>query len=536
MSLQLEALWLLGVGLATRRLLPRLPLFVSAKLLGLGMGAVQLLPSFDYLQYTVRAETNEAFRATYSLPPANLLQLVAPYLYREGYFRAAGEPANAHEFAAYAGAATLVLALFGLARGAASRERRGLVLGLGAALVLGLDLALGKYGLLYGLQLKLPVLGLFRAPARNLLVAHLALAGLAAVGFDALRAARGAAAPLPWRRLWPLGLGVLAATLAALAMALARAGPGAGSAFALQGHGAAWLGAGLLLVAGAAALAALAARGARLALVALVLLAAADLAVYGLRYAWSQPPLPWTALRARPAALPPPVPGTRIHGGFTDFAARTPNGFALRGYHLVNGYAGAARLEHLDYRTLPALRMAGVVWLWRNDLEPPRAEPLEGALPRARLVTRAVVTPRPRAALRGIDPATTALVFDPVQLAGGAPGRARILVDEPGHVVVRTETPGAQLLVLAEKHLPDWRVAVDGRAARLLAVYGDFMGAIVPEGRHEVVFRFDPPALRTGRRVSLASLAGALLLLGAPGLRAGHRARPSRGGAAESIY
>jgi hypothetical protein len=199
-----------------------------------------------------------------------------------------------------------------------------------------------------------------------------------------------------------------------------------------------------------------------------------------------------------------------VHGGATDLPRKTPNVLALWGYRLANAYAGANAVRELDYTSTKPLRIAGVEWIYRTDRPPHEILRLPGPLPRVRLVTQALADPHPAALLPALDVGTTAVVAAPLRLEPGPPGRARLVEDRPGRIAVETDTQTRQLLVLAEKHLEGWQVEVDGSPAELVRVYGDFMGAVVEAGRHEVRFRFDPPTLRQGRAVSVA--AGALAL------------------------
>jgi hypothetical protein len=54
----------------------------EAKFLGVLGGSVQLLPTWDVLAHSVRQEPSLMFRYSYSLHPANLVQLGAPYLFK----------------------------------------------------------------------------------------------------------------------------------------------------------------------------------------------------------------------------------------------------------------------------------------------------------------------------------------------------------------------------------------------------------------------------------------------------------------------
>ena len=71
----------------------------AASLLGVFIAAVQLLPTFDLLQHSVRSNTDDSLATQGSLHPFNLLQLVAPYLLTN---RVVGQ--NTHELGLYLGA------------------------------------------------------------------------------------------------------------------------------------------------------------------------------------------------------------------------------------------------------------------------------------------------------------------------------------------------------------------------------------------------------------------------------------------------
>ena len=66
-----------------------------AKLLGLMGGCLQLLPTLESLNLSVRANPSPAFKALLSLHPANLFLLVSPYFFGDNYIYGDG---NGHEF------------------------------------------------------------------------------------------------------------------------------------------------------------------------------------------------------------------------------------------------------------------------------------------------------------------------------------------------------------------------------------------------------------------------------------------------------
>ena len=92
---------LIGFGNApsSGRIYRALASLAAASLLGVFIAAVQLLPTFDLLQHSVRSNTDDSLATQGSLHPFNLLQLVAPYLLTN---RVVGQ--NTHELGLYLGA------------------------------------------------------------------------------------------------------------------------------------------------------------------------------------------------------------------------------------------------------------------------------------------------------------------------------------------------------------------------------------------------------------------------------------------------
>jgi hypothetical protein len=65
----------------------------------------------------------------------------------------------------------------------------------------------------------------------------------------------------------------------------------------------------------------------------------------------------------------------------------------------------------------------------------------------------------------------------------------------PGHMAAGVFSDGPALLVVSQALFPGWKALVDGHPADLLRINGFQMGLIVPSGRHEVVLRYQNPAL-----------------------------------------
>src|SRR5262249_40033784 len=136
--------------------------------------------------------------------------------------------------------------------------------------------------------------------------------------------------------------------------------------------------------------------------------------------------------------------------------------------------------------------------LWAKVMDP---------MPRAWLVSRAVVTGNPQRDIGSIDVAVTALVASPVDIRIGPSGTVRIVADEPGHVRAATMAATPQLLILSESWHRGWQVRVGGEMRPVVRVFGDFLGCVVDAGRQEVEFTFRPWSFRIGAWISAASVA-----------------------------
>ncbi|MFN2376845.1 MAG: hypothetical protein ABR538_09930 [Candidatus Binatia bacterium] len=494
--------------------------FAAAKAVGTLMGAVQLLPTLDHLLASQRYGAGLEVATYGSLPPLNIVQFLAPYL-----LAARVDGGNTHELGLYAGAVPIVLLVWLFSRRAALGADGRLVKAVaffGAAAFL---LALGTRGGLYYLQALLPVVGSFRIPARYLLLVHFAIAILAAAALARLVAParqgereRGAAAQLESEHAgWP-GAWKLAAFSAALALELRlvlvpeRLGSPVGAA------------AGPLLFALAVGLVLLTLRHRLAGAALLVLVAAADVGFYGMSYAAWPGALDLDAVLE---ALPEAPSGSLRMATLQPDAAGvfTGNLAMMRGWNLSDGYAGLMPANRIDHRSLAGLRVAAVERVRRRGDTLP-AEGLTVAddnwyavpdpLPRHRLVARAVVSEDPArdfALLSEAELVTTVIVEESVPSMAGPAGEVLSLTLTNDTQEIGVRASGPQLLVIADRHHEGWTAEVDGAAARVLRVNGDFLGVPVAVGDSVVQLRFAPASLRYGKAVSAAGVGlGALLL------------------------
>ncbi|MCE9547781.1 MAG: YfhO family protein [Planctomycetia bacterium] len=478
--------------------------FAAAVAIGFLIAGVQLLPTLDALQSSVRRTADSSFAEWGSLHPWNLLQLVAPYLFRQ---RVVG--LNTHELGLYAGCVPLALCAWLWVRRNELGSLRPLVIVTAWLAVLSLWWAAGEYGYIYRFQTWLPVVGKFRFPCRAIVLFHLATAVLSAAALALLAMQHPSRVRLGWKRFSALW-GILVLSLLTIMLALCFWRP----------YVAGWqaVTAGPLLIGAAVGLVWLADRNHRWALAALALLAAADLGFYGLSYSTYGQTAELTQLVDR-CAPPPPGATPRLLAeppAFDLKAARVGNRALLSGWSRVGGYAGLEPASTLDYHQLAALRVAGVGWVCRT----PQTDAMPGLVPYnelllrvehplddARLVTQVRPSKQPGLDLPEIDPSTTALASPAVAhrlaLPSGpskdiAPGNVEIVTNRPGRETLTTQAATPQLLVLSQRWHNGWQATVNGQSAAVEQVNGDFMGCLVPAGQSRVELAFRPASLRYG--------------------------------------
>jgi hypothetical protein len=483
----------------------RLWLVAVAGVLGIMAGAVQVLPTAETLALSERAAPAADFLAYGSLHPLDLAQVVSPWVYRDRVF---GD--IPHESGLYNGAvAAVVFPALWLRR----KRLPHLSLAAAAAVLgaLGLVLALGAHGMIYRVLAWLPVVGLFRMPARYLALFHFASAvAAAALLADLSRGepeerdrTRGTA----WLALVPVLS--LVVTVAILLSPVWHPGS------ALAGRTGPWdrALAGPLLTAAAAGLVWAASRGSRRALVGLVLFTAADQGLYGLSYVWKGGA---STIQDFAAALPTP-PGDNALRIQCRHQSYDSNPLVMRGFRLADGYAGLPPRTALETWRPARLRLAAVGWVQAGPIQqtewiPVRLRPFA----RVRLVARAQVSADPNADLDRVDLERTALVGEPLSAPDSEPGRAWVTADRPGEITVETEAPASQLLLTTESYHPGWKARCAGVLLPVIRANGDFLACVVPAGRCRVVMRFEPASLAIGAWGSafgLATLAALALWL-----------------------
>jgi hypothetical protein len=158
---------------------------------------VQIVPTFELLRNSPRASATYDFFSSFSMPRRFVSTFVAPYVMGGGDGRLFRAPYLSQlyytEYVAYAGILAIMLVFVALLLKRDARTKFWAVAGLCClVLALGRGAPLFLYRLIY----YVPILNLFRVPARHLMEVHFAVAVLAGRGLTALAAARGSRATM----------------------------------------------------------------------------------------------------------------------------------------------------------------------------------------------------------------------------------------------------------------------------------------------------------------------------------------------------
>lgn len=133
------------------------------------------------------------------------------------------------------------------------------------------------------------------------------------------------------------------------------------------------------------------------------------------------------------------------------------------------------------------------------------------------LVGEVRAAPHMNAALQMIlaadfDPRRAAVVPGEAPPRFGAPGEAKLLVDEAERIEVAVSAPNDGLLVVRRAYLPLYRATVDGEPAKPILANLTRLALAVPAGEHRVVFWVDRRPFYAALGVAALALVGLLLL------------------------
>jgi hypothetical protein len=528
--------------------------------LGLLFCAPQLLPTLELITQGQRVSIkNYEFVTSFSVAPINYIGLLAPTFFgdgREAAIWSHGFLAESHGFVGIAG---LVLAGVGLL---GRHPQRFLWAGIAVA---GALLALGQYTPIFrAFYAVVPVAGLFRVPARYLLLYAVALAALAAMGMDLLRVQDGA--PRRPMRVLAAAVAVVALLAAGLRFSLtATDGPSPGwwtslveserQAFRAE-QGSEAPAASRSMAARSLLWAALCAGVATAGLLvrgtvgasALGLLLVGELWVYGSRYfvgypveemVWpkefienvrSNPNYPFriatVAMSQTPEIGKCELAGLDHVGGFDPMMLR-------RYTTLINvgrGKPATDLVVTMAYsRPGPVFDLLGArYWIvpgprqeppgWRTIGQLPSGFIYENpaALPRAFLVGHALTLTAEEERLRYLASpefdGSQVVVLEEGEGESGSRdpvrGSIQLQSQEAGGYRLRAECDRDAWLVLTEAWYPGWSVEIDGHPAGLLRADHLLQAVRLGAGKHEVQFRYRSRTLATGFVIAAIAAVG----------------------------
>ena len=508
-SLLAEIVYCLGFVSVPSRGLRVLLLLSSLKALGLGLGAIQILPSLAALAESDRTLLPAEYFFQHPLTAPDMLQWLNPFLTKSRVFGI-----NTHELGLYCGAIPILLACVAICRIRDAAPDRRLVQVMLLMGLIALWLSFGRAGGLYVVQTWLPLVGKFRWPSRIIMLMHFVVAVLAAVGYLKLTARNQKSSQLP-----PFIFLVPCFSAAASLLV---------SIFYFRELKAPWT----LMIIGPV-LSALAvvmlrdlARGKHST--AFMLFIAGDLAAYGFTYE----ALNSTQTMPQIIASLQPPPGSPANGRIiveTHLSDNNPafsgNKLLLTGWQQADGYEGLLPPNHLlgSNISIDGLRISGVRWIvnaghhskiagliptvddhWLEVPDP---------WPRVRLTKRTRTILNASEAVKRLTAEGPVLVDRELPDINGNPSpmdNVRLALDRPGNIAVEVRSSSTQLLVLSERFATDWKATIDGQPTLILKAEVDYMGVLVTKGPHLIHFSFAPVSVQNGRLVSF--FAGVLLL------------------------
>ncbi|MCK5117644.1 MAG: hypothetical protein KAR44_13690 [Candidatus Aegiribacteria sp.] len=116
----------------------------------------------------------------------------------------------------------------------------------------------------------------------------------------------------------------------------------------------------------------------------------------------------------------------------------------------------------------------------------------------------------------GINPREITILYESPELSellDTEQAEASIVIDEPHRVTIQTDNSEDGLLVLADTWYPRWTVFIDGEPAEMIQSNHWQRGVVVPSGLHEVEYIFDSSDVTTGLILSVAGLLSAFLII-----------------------
>jgi hypothetical protein len=220
-------------------------------------------------------------------------------------------------------------------------------------------------------------------------------------------------------------------------------------------------------------------------------------------------------------------PSEGLNGARTSYYHKS-----LGGYHAAKPQRLLDLFEfHIYQNNRRVLDMLNTKYLIQADEEGnPRAALNPGALGNAWFVSQLTAVESPDEAIQtlsSLDPAREAIINTnefpkvvPGTFEVDSTSQIRLVSYSANALEYISESPEAGMGVFSEMYYPEgWKAYIDGKPEPHFRVNYALRGMVIPGGRHEITFRFEPEVIRIGSQISLAGTTVlALLLLGGVGM------------------
>ena len=134
-------------------------------------------------------------------------------------------------------------------------------------------------------------------------------------------------------------------------------------------------------------------------------------------------------------------------------------------------------------------------------------EILKVEMERRRLIYQKLLEP-------GFDFKNTIILEKPSPISPQfGPGSVKILKDEPGEILVKTDSKVPKILYVAHNYFPGWKATVDGNETEILRANYTFRAVPLVPGEHMVRMYYDPWSFKVGLLISIVSLGAIVVFL-----------------------
>lgn len=110
----------------------------------------------------------------------------------------------------------------------------------------------------------------------------------------------------------------------------------------------------------------------------------------------------------------------------------------------------------------------------------------------------------------------TAITKEPVILSKtplNPQSEAKIIEYQANQVTIQTQSNTDAFLVFNDNYYPGWKAYIDQQPQKIYLTNYTFRGITVPEGRHKIIFKYQPKSFRIGLNITLVTITIIILLI-----------------------